>query len=142
MLLLAQGCYLGRGKTVRHVAMAIDGAFVVGGIAIAATPDPEGCLCLVTSAEVGAVPLIVGLAGLLINVLMTPDEPAAKPVPPLEGSPDSVACFGAHRVLGDGLVTLCGTSVDDCEAQRAAAAANSGFTRVSARCEMYRSAHE
>jgi len=76
-ILASQGCYLGHNKTLKTVAVAVDSAVVVGGIVIAATPDPANCFCIVNHADVGAVPIAFGLIGLLINAMTsTSSDPA------------------------------------------------------------------
>lgn len=83
VMLLTQGCYLGRSPTVRHVAMGIDGALVVGGVATMATADKSSPdlaqsvfdgVANTVQTDVGTVALIAGIVGLLINLAVTPDD--------------------------------------------------------------------
>ena len=102
MLATTQGCVLGTRPTPRHVAMAIDGALVVGGIAMVATADrssPELAQSVFDGTAnslqngVGAAALVAGLAGLVVNVALAPGEPApaVRPVSPASASTVRVA---------------------------------------------------
>jgi hypothetical protein len=51
---------------------------------------------------------------------------------------ENAACFNASVVLDEKRLTICSVSVKDCEARRAAKAADPDFTRVSAQCGVYR----
>ncbi len=86
MMLAAQGCVLGTRPTVRHVAMGIDGALAAGGIVLAATANkssPELGQSVFDSTansvqtDLGVAMLIAGLAGLVVNVALTPTEPTS-----------------------------------------------------------------
>lgn len=89
VLLLTQGCYLGPNKTARKVAYGVNGAMIVGGIAIAATPDPANCFCIIDNADAGAVPIVLGLAGLIgglvVNSLLDSHDEVPPPRPHVGG---------------------------------------------------------
>ncbi|HET9992237.1 MAG TPA: hypothetical protein VFQ65_27085 [Kofleriaceae bacterium] len=78
----SHGCYLGQNPTGRKIAYAVNGALVAGGIVVASIPDPHDCFCIVTNAQVGAVPALIGLGGLLLNLVLSDhsmDPPAPTP---------------------------------------------------------------
>jgi len=81
LLAIPQGCVLGPNPTARHVAMAVDGAMVVGGITLSATANrssPEFATGVADSVansiltDVGAAMLIAGLVGLVVNLGIKP----------------------------------------------------------------------
>ena len=85
LLATTQACVLGRSPVARHTAMAVDGVLVAGGIALAATANrssPEfvgGVADGVANSlqqDLGAVTILAGLAGLVINLALAPDQPA------------------------------------------------------------------
>lgn len=76
-------CVLGRGPTARHAAMIVDGALVAGGIALVATADHSssdfvGEVVAQTGnslqKEAGAIVLLAGLAGLVVNLALEPSS--------------------------------------------------------------------
>src|SRR5450755_2713224 len=86
------GCVLGRSPTARHVAMAVDGALVVGGVTMAATADkssPNFGMDVFDSVsnsiqtDLGAATIVAGLVGLVINLALAPapDQLAPEPKP-------------------------------------------------------------
>ena len=84
MLVATQACVLGRGPTARHTAMAIDGVLAAGGIALAVTADHSsetfvgGIADGVANSlqkDAGAIALMAGLAGLVINLALAPSPP-------------------------------------------------------------------
>jgi hypothetical protein len=91
LLATTQGCVLGTNPTARHVAMAVDGAFVVGGIAVTTTANrssPELGNQVFDSTtnslqtDVGAVMLVAGLVGLVINAALQQKPTMAVPASP------------------------------------------------------------
>jgi hypothetical protein len=69
------------------VAYAVNGALLVGGIVISAIPDKPDCFCIVTNREIGAVPLFIGLGGLLLNLVLASGD---KPPPPAKPGPATI----------------------------------------------------
>jgi hypothetical protein len=91
LLVTTQGCVLGRSPVARHTAMVADGALVAGGIALAATANqssPDFATGVVDGVanslqkDLGAVALVAGIAGLVINLALAPETPAPDSVGP------------------------------------------------------------
>ncbi|MDB4954089.1 MAG: hypothetical protein JWO36_1658 [Myxococcales bacterium] len=101
VMLVSQGCYLGRSGSGKKVAYAVNGALVVGGVAFAATPADTHCLVCIPYSTIAIVPIALGLAGLVLNAaIKSPSQDA--PVTPLSSSSTSPT---VRLNIGPGLST-------------------------------------
>ena len=115
VLLLAQGCYLGHNPTVRHVAMGVDGALVIGGVATMATADrssPEFAQSIfdgvanTLQTDLGTVALVAGIVGLLVNLAVTPDDHKPEALQALHASVPAAVHVSARSGLSLSGLTL------------------------------------
>jgi hypothetical protein len=87
--MLLPGCYLGRSPGAKKVAYAGNGLLVVGGVAgiAGSAGDEQGVLTTIS-----AIPLVVGLAGILLNLAVETREPP----PPRAYSPSVALRIGTR----------------------------------------------
>ena len=97
-VILCQGCYLGHGPVGRTIAYSTNGVIAAGGIALivdAHVIQPGLFDLRPQIQQAGAIALIVGLVGLLINLAVDASDPVTPRRPPASPAPP-----GSHPVTG------------------------------------------